>query len=77
MENVFCGRCRYFFSEHLDMCKHPDNLKLHVNWRNDYKTSIKHPRVLNKNNNCKWFKSVGILEVYEEGINNVYDNDRQ
>jgi len=60
---VFCKDCmhlyeiKYMHGSYTDIhCEHPDNKKEDVTY---YKRSLsrdKDPKVINKNNDCKWFE---------------------
>jgi len=62
-ELVYCKKCRWLkeykmpYVCYIDRsCNHQDNLK-HIPDYFDEKTgSDKHPRIINKNNDCKWFE---------------------
>lgn len=68
-KKVYCGKCLHSKTERssydasaIDACIHPKNKGEGVMADNyfervTYKTdSVKHPRELNKNNDCKWFE---------------------
>jgi len=59
-DKVFCNKCKYYvyyhFNEIKETCKHPKN----IGYYNDYNKRKKYyahdPKIINKNNNCEWFK---------------------
>ena len=58
----FCSKCKYFESTkgyltHFDYCRHPNNLSYSCDWKNKWRMSIKHPRKINKKNDCKWYEN--------------------
>lgn len=58
MEKVFCGECIYFQTwGGLPFCEHPDNNRVKYNWREKWNANIRKPEIINKKNNCKWYKN--------------------
>ena len=58
---IFCTECRYLDScsdsgGGSDSCKHPDNIILHYNWRQQWTGGKRHPKKINKHNDCGWFE---------------------
>jgi len=59
MENVFCKGCKHFYSRMAHkgtFCEHPNNLTMKHDWHTEWKSYIRQPSKINKNNNCKWFE---------------------
>jgi len=62
MKKVFCENCKYYnwyfiaFDIELD-CAAPENLIKKCDWKSDWVEGLRKPNVINKNNNCKWYKS--------------------
>jgi len=60
---VICVECKYF--ENIsglcepgdDYCNHPNNLIYRHNWRNRWTKQIRHPRKINKTNDCEWYEA--------------------
>ena len=56
MEKVFCNKCKYLYLFDVWTCTHIDN-KFVDNWFCERGMREASPKSINRNNNCKWFKS--------------------
>ena len=61
-EKVYCNECYYLesyrppFGNYSYTCLYSENIKRKNNWLGE-EASVKKPKDINKNNNCKWFKN--------------------
>lgn len=65
MEKVYCITCDNFVRSKdadIDKCFAPENMEKHVEdtWLRvvNINKRLSHPSVLNKNNDCKWYKQI-------------------
>lgn len=62
MELVFCSRCKYCTNSGCisdpgrDYCEHPNNKINKHNWYQKWFKTMRHPKRINKYNNCNWYK---------------------
>jgi len=61
---VLCECCRYLRVERRTYstkysCRHPENCETEHDWCNIWSLPRKHPKIINRNNDCKWFGSSG------------------
>lgn len=51
---VFCKNCKHY---DYDLCDHPSNIKVEIDYNAYYKVNIKRCNELNSDNNCQNFES--------------------
>ena len=57
MEFSYCSKCKYYINEHEDEnCNAPENKVYNRNYFHEWFVYLSKPNVINKNNNCEWFK---------------------
>ena len=62
MKQIFCENCKYLHEalyeglSYVYECKAPANLKRKSSWRNEWLASVRHPKKINKYNNCHLFE---------------------
>jgi len=65
---VFCKDCRWFFQnpevfEHQE-CRHSNNFIVVESFYGKNKIPYKPPKMLNRNNDCKWYKKANVLQRF-------------
>lgn len=58
-KKVFCKGCKFFYigtSELHFACRADENLRQRYSWLEISYSPINHPKVINENNDCKWFE---------------------
>lgn len=57
MVPVFCKKCKYLVEE-VKECHHPRNIGMTHNWYEKTKHPLQHPKKINSNNDCSWYKEI-------------------
>ena len=64
MDKVFCIECKHFKNTGYisdpgrDYCKHPENKINKYHWCYKWFRTKRHPKKINKYNNCSWYEAV-------------------
>ena len=56
-ELVYCTNCEYF-KRIIHQCSYSKNVKKVSSYLRESVSYIKHPKKINKNNNCSWYKKL-------------------
>jgi len=57
-----CSQCHHYVEDCdyketvVEQCEAPENTKVKMTWRSEEKSYLKHPKKINKHNNCPWFE---------------------
>jgi hypothetical protein len=67
-EKVFCVDCKHFksgFGMIRDECEAEGNKRYKPNWESNYYYPIRHPKRINKHNDCRWYeeKSLTVSDI--------------
>ena len=58
---ILCSNCKYLHSHgwgDYETCDYPDNNIVKYNWYMKWLKQKRHPKRINKNNDCKWFEKI-------------------
>ena len=66
---AYCTQCKYTSDiygtqYHGSNCKYPDNITIISSPFRSYKSFISSQQLLNKNNDCKWFKRQNCINIF-------------